>query len=406
MRPRNYRIAVLSANEKVLRNRYVFLKTLAALGSDIRVISYERLLKSPLSREDHAAWTERFRKKLDDYSPDFLLLFCVDYVLLHLVEHDFLLSCFPYVTVWDSNPLRSLHFLSRHRENHRLLLVLDTRIVDDLRAVGMDQAAYFPYYYADPAVFSPQEPCAPYLHSVSFAGTFAPAHMVPSRFSIGSHQKDFRTEQLASLKDAFIKLRNRAGWYIDVFDYLKDTMDIWSAEFVEISDVLMYSQKWIERIQLFDVLSAARIDTHIYGGLQGGYSGRNLNHKLNVVSPYLYLHGFLNKHTELPKLYNSSKINLCCTQFPRACHERVFQVSSCGGFILHEWKEDVLPLFSPGTEIVLYKNLGELPDLIAFYLNNEKERKRIAAAARKRFLSEHTPLHRARRFIEVVQERL
>ncbi|MBZ0156299.1 MAG: glycosyltransferase [Alphaproteobacteria bacterium] len=406
MRPRNYRIAVLSTNGKVLHNRYVFLKALAALGNDIRVISYEQLLKSPLSSKDHNAWTERFKKKLDDYSPDFLLLFCVDYVLLHLVEQDFLLSCFPHVSLWDSNPLRSLFFLSKHRENHRFLLVLDSKIVDDLRAVGMDQAAYFPYYYADPAVFSPQKTCEQYLHPVSFAGTFAPAHMVPSRFSIGSHQKNFWTEQLISLKDAFIELRNRAKWYVDVFGYLKDKMDIWSTEFVEISDALMYSQKWIERIQLFDTLSAARIDTHIYGGLQGGYAGKNLNHKLNVVSPYLHLHGFLNKHTELPKLYNSSRINLCCTQFPRACHERVFQVASCSGFILHEWKEDVNSLFSPGNEIVLYRSLEELPDLIAFYLRKEKERKRVAEAARKRFLAEHTPLHRARRFMEIAQERL
>jgi spore maturation protein CgeB len=59
-----------------------------------------------------------------------------------------------------------------------------------------------------------------------------------------------------------------------------------------------------------------------------------------------------------------------------------------------DWREDAVALFEPDEEAVYFKSLQELPDLIDRYLKDPKERKRIAAAGRRRFLNEHTAAHR------------
>jgi spore maturation protein CgeB len=51
-------------------------------------------------------------------------------------------------------------------------------------------------------------------------------------------------------------------------------------------------------------------------------------------------------------------------------------------------------LFEPDVEAVYFKSLDALPGLIDRYANAPKERQKIAEAARKRFLAEHTAHHR------------
>ena len=47
-------------------------------------------------------------------------------------------------------------------------------------------------------------------------------------------------------------------------------------------------------------------------------------------------------------------------------------------------------LFVPGEEIVVYENQDELPDIISYYLSNERERAMIAAAGRERVKKDYS----------------
>jgi spore maturation protein CgeB len=384
---KKYRIAVLgTTKEQSLINRMSFFRALVSLGNEVRLFSVF------------------IEKRIREYNPDFLLICCVYYGGMRVRGVDNILADFPYITLWDSNPLSLLHYLKDYRENHIGLLMIDTQVVEDLRTIGFKQAEYFPYYYTDLNIFKPLPSEPKYSHDVSFAGTFVHPSLIPSIFKDTGTKIEW-TDTLGLLRNNFEKERSQRYSYIDVFEYLNEKIDIWSKEFVELSRHFMFLQKWIERSQLFESLSESNIEIHMYGGMKSSYMGGNFNARIKHKIPNLHIHDFLDKHTELPKLYNSSKINLCCTQFPRACHERVFQTAACGAFILHEYKEDASALFEPGKEIVMYKKLEELPDLIKYYLKNEDERKKIAANARKRFLSEHTPLHRAKKFMEIVGEK-
>lgn len=57
-------------------------------------------------------------------------------------------------------------------------------------------------------------------------------------------------------------------------------------------------------------------------------------------------------------------------------------------------------LFEPGSEIVFFNHPDEIPGLVDVYLNAPEKRQRIAQAARKRILAEHTYDHRMQSLME------
>lgn len=115
-------------------------------------------------------------------------------------------------------------------------------------------------------------------------------------------------------------------------------------------------------------------------------------------------HSELNYYTDLPLFYPCSKINFNCTskQMKGAVNQRVFDVPAAGAFLLTDYREQVENLFEPGKEIICYHSPEEAEELIARYLNNPAERKKIAEAAYKRILREHSYEHRVRTLIEAM----
>ena len=98
-------------------------------------------------------------------------------------------------------------------------------------------------------------------------------------------------------------------------------------------------------------------------------------------------------HDLLP-LFCSSLINLNLTPWLRSCHHRLFEIAVSGAFILSDWREDALTLFEPDVEAVYFKSLDKLPVLLDRFVNAPEDCKKIARAARQRFLAEHTAAHR------------
>lgn len=104
----------------------------------------------------------------------------------------------------------------------------------------------------------------------------------------------------------------------------------------------------------------------------------------------------LDYYQDLPAFYPCSKVNFNCTslQMKGAVNQRVFDVPACGAFLLTDSRHQMDRLFDPGSEVVSYNDMDEIPELIAHYLQNDTARRMIATAARKRILGEHTYRHR------------
>ncbi|WP_207260623.1 glycosyltransferase [Desulfovibrio sp. Huiquan2017] len=116
-------------------------------------------------------------------------------------------------------------------------------------------------------------------------------------------------------------------------------------------------------------------------------------------------HPELSYYDDLPDFYPASDINFNCTsrQMTGAVNQRVFDVPCCGGFLLTDRRHRIEDLFEPGSEIVCYATPEEIPALAERYLNDPAARKKVAEAARKRVLAEHTYDHRMRSIMETMR---
>lgn len=124
------------------------------------------------------------------------------------------------------------------------------------------------------------------------------------------------------------------------------------------------------------------------------------------ASPAPRLHPELSYYTELPVFYPLSDVNFNCTskQMKGAVNQRIFDAPAAGAFVLTDWRDQMDSLFEPGKEIVFYRDPDEVPDLLRHYLGHPPERRRIAEAARRRVLAEHTWEHRLQALLDRMRE--
>jgi len=147
------------------------------------------------------------------------------------------------------------------------------------------------------------------------------------------------------------------------------------------------------RSRVLGGITASKV--HIFGGLHGDYANTNL----------VFSEG-IDYHTGAPGLYSSARINLNISsgQLVNSVNQRIFDVPACGGFLLTDYRPIVEELFDTTTEMITYRDTGELNRLVAYYLEHDAERKQLAANARKRVLSEHTFQHRTNDLIEIIEQ--
>ena len=117
-------------------------------------------------------------------------------------------------------------------------------------------------------------------------------------------------------------------------------------------------------------------------------------------------HPELSYYDDLPDFYPLTEINFNCTsqQMKGAVNQRVFDVPCCHGFLLTDHRRQMEQLFEPETEIVFYRHPDEIPGLVERYLADPAARKRVAEAARRRVLAEHTYDHRMRFLMEAMRQ--
>jgi len=117
-------------------------------------------------------------------------------------------------------------------------------------------------------------------------------------------------------------------------------------------------------------------------------------------------HSELSYYEDLPDFYPLSDINFNCTsrQMKGAVNQRVFDVPCCGAFLLTDYRRQMEDLFEPGREIIFYNHPDEIPGLVEVYLAAPEKRQRIADAARKRVLAEHTYDHRMTTLMETMRQ--
>lgn len=115
--------------------------------------------------------------------------------------------------------------------------------------------------------------------------------------------------------------------------------------------------------------------------------------------------GWINNRTELPKLYNATKINLNITQSQSKIvfNMRVFDIAGCRAFMLTDYRRDLEELFGMEGKAISYLDKKDLCNRADYYLNHPEERKELAARLQEKALKRHTYRHRMKELVEIMR---
>ena len=268
----------------------------------------------------------------------------------------------PYVSLWTDNPVKHLFLLKDARTKlHKGMFVADTQVIAQLQDLGYDNVFYLPPWHIDPEIFRPVAPEAAYLCDIGFAATVNPYEAERRRW------RSFWDYRMNAAADSVIAELQQCKDHVDVYDRLAPAWDVWSLAFSLISHAMYFEQKSIVREQLVDALGEREI--HVVGiGTRP------------ADRPNLMMHPGL-EWDQLSRVFCSTKINLNCTPWPRSCHHRIFQATASRAFMITDYREDSVVLFEPGKEVVYFKSLEELPDLVERYLADPAAMAAIAEGA-------------------------
>lgn len=111
--------------------------------------------------------------------------------------------------------------------------------------------------------------------------------------------------------------------------------------------------------------------------------------------------------TKMAEIYSMSKIGFNYS-INNDVNMRMFEVASCGAMLLTNYIKGngFNEIFKDKKNVVVYRTKRELMKLIDYYLNNEKEREKIAQAGYGYVVNNHTYLHRLNLMLKVIREKL
>lgn len=131
------------------------------------------------------------------------------------------------------------------------------------------------------------------------------------------------------------------------------------------------------------------------------YTGSKLSKELQQLK--IKNMGYADYETEMPHIFRNSKININITAktIETGVPLRVFDILSCGGFCLTNYQQEIVELFEDGEDLVTYSDMDDLINKVAYYLENEEERKRIAFHGYQTLIRNHSLIDRIKLMFEI-----
>ena len=214
------------------------------------------------------------------------------------------------------------------------------------------------------------------------------------------------------------------------YNFMEETITEEIVSALKTADVNFYSPKdtvvsTIEDITLMNSINTCDdiskfVAAHSYLGMEAAEKERIRT--LNILAQFfnvdLYtrsdvselvnvqVHGGVKTLTEMPKIFNLSKINLNMTIKPiqTGLPLRIFDIMGCGGFCMTNYQAEISDIFEIGVDLEAYSSLEELVDKCSYYLTHEDERRQIALNGYHKVKEYHGYLNRMVEMIKAVVE--
>ncbi len=119
--------------------------------------------------------------------------------------------------------------------------------------------------------------------------------------------------------------------------------------------------------------------------------------------PRIHNRGFAKTATEMPVIFNQSKINLNLTakSIRSGLSLRVFDVLGCEGFLITNFQEELPEYFKIGEDLEAYESLDDLMGKCEYYLTHENDRLEIAHNGFEKVKKYHTYDTRLTQMLEI-----
>ena len=89
-----------------------------------------------------------------------------------------------------------------------------------------------------------------------------------------------------------------------------------------------------------------------------------------------------------------------------ASNMRLFEATGVGTCLLTDWKSNLAEIFEPDVEVAVYRTPNEAVEKYRWLMENDSERRKIAAAGQARTLRDHTLAQRAVVLNQIIRETL
>ncbi|SCA62367.1 Uncharacterized protein SCG7109_AA_00030 [Chlamydiales bacterium SCGC AG-110-M15] len=293
------------------------------------------------------------------------------------------------------------------RQKYVFLFVYDKFLVNDLRQKGTPNVYHMPVaansLRLSNTVLS-HEDKDKYGTDISFVGSTG----YESEYNTSNMDQKFSPETLKYLYQLYEDQLNRTDKFIlrDLVDEpLAELLKQESGLYLPVSDEICMSRlekltyllgkkcNELERIAFVRTL-ASHYSFKVYGD----------EHWKTIEQKGLQYMGSAEHYHEMPKVFKSSKINLNIIRsyVDSGLPMRIFDVLGCGAFLVSNDRDEISELFTPGKDLVIYRDLKDLVEICDYYLQHDDERQNIASQGFETVKSEHDFRHRLLKIFELV----
>lgn len=184
--------------------------------------------------------------------------------------------------------------------------------------------------------------------------------------------------------DGLIESQLHVYGYNFIMDNLTDRVvsEIASADpqFYHGTDTFMDTDRYLVAHQYIGMKLAAVERQRTLAALAEHFSVNLYTRSDASALPKVHNRGGASTLTEMPKVFQASKINLNMTMRPieTGLSLRVWDVLGCGGFLLTNYQAELPSYFEIGKDLDAYESLPELLEKVQYYLTHEEERIEIA----------------------------
>lgn len=184
--------------------------------------------------------------------------------------------------------------------------------------------------------------------------------------------------------DGLIESQLHVYGYNFIMDNLTDRIvsEIASADpqFYHGTDTFMDTDRYLVAHQYIGMKLAAVERQRTLAALAEHFSVNLYTRSDASTLPKVHNRGGASTLTEMPKVFQASKINLNMTMRPieTGLSLRVWDVLGCGGFLLTNYQAELPSYFEIGKDLDAYESLPELLEKVQYYLTHEEERIEIA----------------------------